>query len=92
LNQLIGQVRQVFGAVPTGRYGAATSMDFIFEGTARSQDNVSLSISGLVAYLYYQAYGTRIPNIFATPRPPITDLERTQIYSVYDAINVPRPL
>jgi hypothetical protein len=91
MNKIITQFQQVFGVVPAGKYGASTSMNFNFEGTAKTEDTVSLSIHGLIAYLYFNAYGTKMPDIYADPPEATTDQEKDQIYAVYDAINVPRP-
>ena len=91
MNKIITQFRQVLGVVPVGKYGASTYVDFKYAATATSTDDVSLSINGLIAYLYSSAYNTSIPDIFKTPPDPTTPLEKEQIYSVYDALNIPRP-
>ena len=91
MNKVITQFQQILGVVPTGKYGAQTYMDFNYSGIARSVDTISLTIDGLIAYLYYNAYGVGIPDIFSSPPASTTDIEKQQIYSVYDAINVPRP-
>jgi len=92
MNKIITQFKQVLGVVPAGKYGAQTYFDLNFGGIASSVDNISLELNGLIAYLYYSAYGSAMPDIFAVPLPTLTQLEKDQIYAVYDAINVPRPI
>jgi hypothetical protein len=91
MNKIITQFKQVLGVVPVGKYGAQTYFDLNFSAVASSVDNVSLELNGLIAYLYFSVYGTNIPDIFRSPLPILTQLEKDQIYTVYDAINVPRP-
>lgn len=91
MNKIITQFKQVLGVVPAGKYGAQTHFDLNFSGIASSIDNISLELNGLIAYLYYSVYATSMPDIFNSPLPELTELEKDQIYSVYDAINVPRP-
>jgi hypothetical protein len=91
MNKIITQFKQVLGIVPGGKYGAGTSFDFNYAGSALSTDKIDLSINGLIAYLYSSVYGTTIPDIFTVPPAATTQLEKDQIYTVYDALNIPRP-
>jgi hypothetical protein len=91
LNKVITQFQQVLGVVPDGKYGAMTYVDFNFQGTATRMDKATVGLEGLIIYLYFSVYGTDMPNIYTAPIPVLTNIEKTQIYSVYDAINVPRP-
>jgi hypothetical protein len=91
MNKIITQFKQVLGIVPAGNYGAKSSLDFNYSATAESTDKFSLTLNGLIAYLYSVGYGTVIPDIFKSPPAPTTQLEKDQIYSVYDALNMPRP-
>jgi hypothetical protein len=91
LNKIITQFQQVLGVVPDGKYGALIYVDFNFQGTATRMDKATVGLEGLIIYLYYAAYGSDMPNIYSPPFPVLTDIEKTQIYSIYDAINVPRP-
>jgi len=91
MNKIIRQFQQILGIVPVGKYGADTQLNFNYAAAAQSTDSISLSINGLIAYLYSSVYGTTIPSIFTVPPAPTTQLEKEQIYTVYDALNIPRP-
>jgi hypothetical protein len=91
MNKIITQFQQVLGIVPVGKYGAETYMNFNYEGQAISTDNVALTINGFIAFLYFSAYQTQMPNIFADPPALTTDIEKSQIYSVYDSLQITRP-
>ena len=91
MNKIITQFQQVLATAPSGKYGAETIMNFNFQGEAISIDKISLTINGFISYLYFSAYQTQIPNIFASPPEPTTNTEKLQIYSVYDSIGVTRP-
>lgn len=91
MNRVITQFKQVLGVAPTGKYGNAATVDFNFAAAASSTTTYNLGTNGLIAYLYYNAYDVIIPNIFGVIPDPTTVIEKAQIYSVYDAIGIPRP-
>lgn len=92
MNKVITQFKQVLGVAPTGKYGNASSVDFNFAASASTMTTYNIDLNGYIAYLYYSAYETIMPNIFTSPPASTTELEKEQIYSVYDAIGVPRPV
>ena len=91
MNKIITQFQQVLATAPSGKYGADTNMNFNFQGEAISIDKISLTINGFISYLYCSAYQTRMPNIFADPPEATTNIQKLQIYSVYDSMGITRP-
>ena len=92
MNKVITQFKQVLGVAPTGKYGNASSVDFNFAASASTMTTYNIDLNGYIAYLHKSESETIMTNIFATPPAPTTALEKELIYTVYDALGVPRPV
>ena len=84
LTSVIAQFKQLLAVIPKGVYGGTIQASLQYDAVATITDTVTLKFEGLVQYLYLKVYGTLVPT---SP----TDIEKEQIYSIYDALLVARP-
>jgi len=73
---------------PSGNNGGNLTTPIQFDGRASLIDNVLLDIEGIVAYIYYQAFNSVMPQI----RGNVTQTEADNIYAIYDALGATRPI
>ena len=85
LTTIIGQFKQLLSVAPPGNFQGTVQMQLEYKGQVSMTEKLTLNFDGLVEYLYFTVYGTHVPK---TP----TDAEKQQIYAVYDALKVARPI
>lgn len=72
---------------PSGNYGGTMKVAMEFAASVNSIDSLLLSIEGIVAFVYFETYNLIMPSILV----PVTNLQASRIYEIYDAMNVQRP-
>ena len=85
LSTIIVQFKQLLSIAPPGNFGGAVQVSLEYGGKVTSTEQLTLNFDGLVQYLYISVYGTPVPT---SPN----DTEKQQIYSIYDALKVARPI
>jgi hypothetical protein len=85
LTTIIGQFTKLLSVAPPGNFGGTIDLNLEYASEVSTVESTLLNFEGLVQYLYIKVYGTAIPT---TP----TDTEKEQIYSIYDALKVARPI
>jgi len=73
---------------PSGNNGGNLLTTIQFDATARSINNVLLNIEGVVAFIYYNVYQQSMPPISGS----VSQIQATNIYSIYDALGSTRPI
>jgi hypothetical protein len=85
LTTIIGQFKKILAVVPAGSFGGSLTVGLNYKAAATVTDSVVLNFKGLVDFVYIKIYGTLVPD---NPTP----IEKEQIYSIYDALKVARPI
>lgn len=85
LTTIIGQFKQLLSVAPPGNFGGSLQVSLEYTARVSSIESTLLNFDGLVQYLYFTVYNVPVPK---TP----TDAEKQQIYAVYDALKVARPI
>jgi hypothetical protein len=72
---------------PSGNYGGTMKVGMEFFASVNSIDTLLLTIEGVVAFIYYETYKLIMPSILV----PMTYLEASRIYEIYDVMGIDRP-
>jgi hypothetical protein len=85
LTTIIGQFKQLLSVAPPGNFGGSVQLSLEYNAKVTSLESTLLNFEGLVQFLYLTVYNVPMPK---NPTNP----EKEQIYAVYDALKVPRPI
>ena len=85
LKTIIGHFTKLVSVAPPGKFGEKIDLNLEYTSQVSTVESTVLNFNGLVQYLYIKVYGKAIPT---TP----SNNEKEQIYSIYDALKVPRPI
>ena len=87
LTRLIKNLTKTLAIVNPGYYGGTIPLALNFDGTAKQVSTVNLNTEGLIMFIYIKTYNEEYP-----PGPLYTELQKEKIYSIYDALQMTRPI
>jgi hypothetical protein len=73
---------------PSGNNGGTLISTVQFNANVKTIENVLLDIEGVVAYIYYGAFQQTMPALTGA----ISQSQANNIFAIYDAIKVSRPV